>query len=161
MLLTPHGVYSTVYEVRVLTIIARALQIKAWWESNVNVWFPFMYSQKWNCCFQNRITMFCIPLPTLIYLYIHERFMYFQDRSAYSDTEKYVCGPIMNRSQTHNCGNWDGVIRRQLRKRSKMDARHTALVPKTNNVRQYRAGVYKLLINRYIIFYVPEYSADT
>ena len=43
----------------------------------------------------------------------------------------------MNRSQTHNCGNWDGVIQRPLRKRSKMDARHTALVPKTNIVRQH------------------------
>jgi hypothetical protein len=25
------------------------LQMKGWWESNINVWFPFMYSQKWNC----------------------------------------------------------------------------------------------------------------
>ncbi len=26
-----------------------ALQKKGWWESNINVWFPFMYSNKWNC----------------------------------------------------------------------------------------------------------------
>ncbi len=26
-----------------------ALQIKGWWESNINAWFQFMYSQKWNC----------------------------------------------------------------------------------------------------------------
>jgi hypothetical protein len=25
-----------------------ALQMKGRWESNINVWFPFMYSQKWN-----------------------------------------------------------------------------------------------------------------
>jgi len=25
------------------------LQIKGWWESNINVWIPLMYSQKWNC----------------------------------------------------------------------------------------------------------------
>jgi hypothetical protein len=23
--------------------------MKGRWESNINVWFPFMYSQKWNC----------------------------------------------------------------------------------------------------------------
>ncbi len=27
------------------------------------------YSQKWNCYFQNRIIMFCLPVPTLIYLW--------------------------------------------------------------------------------------------
>ncbi len=33
-----------------------ALQMKdRRWESNINVWFPFMYSKKWNCYFQNRI----------------------------------------------------------------------------------------------------------
>ncbi len=26
-----------------------ALQMKGQWESNIKVWFPFMYSQKWNC----------------------------------------------------------------------------------------------------------------
>ncbi len=35
----------------------------------VNVWFPFMYYQKCNCYFQNRIIMFCLPVPTLIYLW--------------------------------------------------------------------------------------------
>ncbi len=44
--------------------------MKGWWESNrKNVWFPFMYSQKWNCYFQNRIIMFCLPVPALIYLW--------------------------------------------------------------------------------------------
>ncbi len=37
--------------------------------SNINVWFPFMYSHKWNCYFQNRIIMFCLPVPPLIYLW--------------------------------------------------------------------------------------------
>jgi hypothetical protein len=88
-----------------------------------------------------------------LHSYICELFIYFQDRSAYSDTEKYVdrSWKYMNRSQTHNCGNWDGVIQRPLRKRSKMDARHTALVPKTNIIRQYRAGVYKLLKIHYLL----------
>jgi hypothetical protein len=26
-----------------------ALQMKGRWESNINVWFQFMFSQKWNC----------------------------------------------------------------------------------------------------------------
>ncbi len=39
------------------------LHMKGWWESNINVWFPFMYSQKWNCYFQYRIIMFCPPVP--------------------------------------------------------------------------------------------------
>ncbi len=30
---------------------------------------PFMYSQKWNCYFQNRIIMFRLPVPTVIYLW--------------------------------------------------------------------------------------------
>ena len=38
-------------------------------KSNINVWFPFMYNQKWNCYFQNRIIMFCLPFPTLIDLW--------------------------------------------------------------------------------------------
>jgi hypothetical protein len=28
-----------------------------------------MYSQKWTCYFQNKIVMFCLPVPTLIYLW--------------------------------------------------------------------------------------------
>ncbi len=44
-----------------------SLQMKDRWESNINVWLPCMYSQKWICYFQNR--MFCLPVPTLIYLW--------------------------------------------------------------------------------------------
>ncbi len=79
--------------------------MKGQWESNINVWFPLMYSQKWNCYFQNKIIMFCLPVPTLIC----ERFIYFQDRSAYSATGKYVywSWEYINCSQTHECGNWD------------------------------------------------------
>ncbi len=46
---------------------------------------PFMYSQKWNCYFQNRIIMFCLPVPT---------FIHFQDRSAYSRCRE-ICGLIL------------------------------------------------------------------
>ncbi len=80
-------------------------------ESNINVWFPFMYSQKWNCAgyIQNIITMFFLPIPTLC-----ERFIYFQDRPVYF-AAKYVevnrSWEYINRSQTHECGNcvWKGI----------------------------------------------------
>ncbi len=39
------------------------------WESTINVWFLFLYSQKWNCYFQHRIIMFFLLVPTLIYLW--------------------------------------------------------------------------------------------
>ncbi len=29
--------------------VTTTLQMKGWWESDINVWFRFMYSQKWNC----------------------------------------------------------------------------------------------------------------
>ncbi len=84
--------------------------MKGQWESNINVWFPFMYSQKGNryFFFQNIIKMFCLPVPTLIYS-ICEKFIYFQDRSVYSTAGKYVdrSWEYINRSQPHECGNWD------------------------------------------------------
>ncbi len=51
------------------------LQMKGRWESNINVWFPFMSSQKWNCAASllpkenYRIIMFCLPIPTLVYIF--------------------------------------------------------------------------------------------
>ncbi len=65
-----------------------------------------MYSQNWNCYFQNRINMFCLPVPTLIYLW---EIYNFQDWCAYSAAGKYVdrSWKYINHSQTHECGNWD------------------------------------------------------
>ncbi len=44
-----------------------------------------------------------------IHSYIFERFIYFQDRAAYSAAGKYVdrSREYINPSQTHKCGNWD------------------------------------------------------
>ncbi len=83
------------------------LQMKGRWQSNINVWFSFMYYHKWNCYFQNRIIMFSLQDPTLIY--ICKRFIYVQDRSAYSAAGKYVdrSWEYINRSQIHECRNWD------------------------------------------------------
>ncbi len=45
-------------------------QIKGQWESNINVWFPFMYSQKGNCYFQKWNYNVLSPSSyTLIYLW--------------------------------------------------------------------------------------------
>jgi hypothetical protein len=79
---------------------------KARWESNINVLFTFMYFQKWNCYFQNRTIMFFLRD---LHSYICERFIYFQVQSAFSATGKYVdrSWEYINRSQSHECGNWD------------------------------------------------------
>ncbi len=64
---------------------------------------PIYVFQKWNCYFQNRIIMFCLPVPTpVIDLYI--------SRIGLDRSWEY-----MNRSQTHECGNWDwgGAIPRK------------------------------------------------
>ncbi len=86
---------------------SHSLQRKGRWESNINVWFPFMYSQKWNCYFQNTDIMFSLSVP--IHSYTCERFTYFQDRSAYSAAGKYGdrSWEYINHPQRHKCGNWD------------------------------------------------------
>ncbi len=63
-----------------------ARQMKGQWESNINVWFPFKYSQKWNCAAslfpkQNYNGL----SPNFLHSHICERFIYFQDG----------CGPIL------------------------------------------------------------------
>jgi hypothetical protein len=42
-------------------------------------------------------------------MWVYERFIYFHDRSAYSSAGKYMdrSWEYLNRSQTHECGNWD------------------------------------------------------
>ena len=85
-----------------------ALQMTGRWKSNINVWFLFMYSQKWNCYFQNRIIMFRLRVPTLIYLWEIYRFsgsvcLFCRRDILYVDLPwEYI-----NCSQTHECGNWD------------------------------------------------------
>ncbi len=78
--------------------------MKGRWESNITVWFPFMYSQKWNCAAslfpKQNYNMVCLPIP--IHSYICERFIYFQDWSVYIAAAKYVdrSWEYINRSQT-------------------------------------------------------------
>ncbi len=72
------------------------LQMKGRWESNINVWIPLMYnvmySQKWNCYFQYRIIMFCLPVTTLTYLW--EIYIFPGSVCLFCCREIRVCGPI-------------------------------------------------------------------
>jgi hypothetical protein len=88
-------------------------QVKGRWESNINVWFPFTYSQKWNCALcslvncKNRILMFCFPIPTLIYLCE----IYIFPGSVCLFCCSQICGTILgiykSLTQTRECSNWD------------------------------------------------------
>jgi hypothetical protein len=66
-----------------------------------------MYSSNETAISKSRIIMFCLSVPALIQ-YICERFVYFQDWSAYSAAGNYVdqSWEYINSSQTHECGNW-------------------------------------------------------
>ncbi len=84
------------------------LQMKGRWESNINV-----YS---HLCIPRNETVTCISKRELyfsvsqfLHSYICKRFIHFLDRSDYSAAGKYVdrFWEYINRSQTHECGNWD------------------------------------------------------
>ncbi len=81
---------------------------RARYESNINVWFPFLYSQKWNSYFQNRIIM---SVSQFLHPCICERFIYCISRiglpiplqeNMWKRSWEYII-----RSQTHKCENWD------------------------------------------------------
>jgi hypothetical protein len=73
-----------------------------------NVWLPFMYSQKWNCeasLFPKQNYRIIYSVSQFLHSYICKKIIYFQDRSVYFAADwswEYI-----NRSQTHECGNWD------------------------------------------------------
>ncbi len=69
------------------------LHKKGHWESNINVNVQSHY-------FQNRIIMFCLPIPNS---YICDRFIYFQDRSVYFAAAKYEEGSWWDWSCTISC----------------------------------------------------------
>jgi hypothetical protein len=81
------------------------LQMKGRWESNINVWFSFMNSQKWNCA----ASLFLKQNYNVQSLHsdICERFIYFPGSVSLFCCSKYVDWSWVynNRSQTHECGN--------------------------------------------------------
>ncbi len=68
---------------------------------NINIWFPFMFPQKWNCYFQIRIILFCLSVPTLIYLW--EIYIFPGSDCLFSCRE--ICGQILGiyKSITDTC----------------------------------------------------------
>ncbi len=84
------------------------LQMKGRWESNINVWFRFMHSQKWNCAvcyFQNRVTMICLPISTFMYLWVIYIFSGSVCIFCCNQKDKPILGYI-NGSQRHECRKW-------------------------------------------------------
>ncbi len=73
------------------TTLCSTLQMKGRWKSYIHVWFPIMDSQKWNCYFQNRIIMFCLPVPMLIYLWE----IYIFPGSVCLFCCREICGPFL------------------------------------------------------------------
>ncbi len=74
------------------------LQMKGRWESNINVWFRFMYSLKFNCAalsFPKQNYNILSPNFTFMYLWAIYIFPQSEDRSW-----EYI-----NRSQIHERGN--------------------------------------------------------
>ncbi len=67
--------------------------------------FPEM--KLWSLLF-SKTELLC-SASRFLYWYICERFIDFQDQSAYSAARKYVdrSWEYINHSQTHECGNWD------------------------------------------------------
>ncbi len=95
---------SVLYNVH-YTYMYHALQMKGRRESNINVWFSLCIPR--NDSVISRTELYCSVSPFLN-SYICEKFINFQDWSAYSVTGKYVdrSWEYINHSQTHECGNW-------------------------------------------------------
>ncbi len=109
-----HIFFSAFFNTASSVALGSTLQMKGRWETNINVWFPFMYSQKWNCAAslfpkQNYNVLSPHSFTHMYCIHIFERFIYFQDRSIYFAAAKYVdwSWEYTNRSQTHECRNWD------------------------------------------------------
>jgi hypothetical protein len=92
------------------------------WESNINVWFPFMYSEKWNCAASLVPKQNCNVLSPNAYTHISVRDLYISriglsmllQPNIWSDL-----GNILIPSQTHEYGNWDwgrAILRKGVHK---------------------------------------------
>ncbi len=76
------------------TIQIHTLERKGRWESNINVWFPIMYSQKWNCYSQNIIIIICLSVPSLVHISVRD-LQYIFPGSVCLFCCREICGPIL------------------------------------------------------------------
>jgi hypothetical protein len=88
------------------------------WPSNVLVMWsrrsanerPFMYSQKWNCTASLFLKQTYNVLSPISYTRISARDLYISRIRLYILLQPNMCDrswEYINRSQTHECGNWD------------------------------------------------------
>ncbi len=80
------------------------------WESNINVWFPFMYSQKWNCAASLFPTQNYNVLSPNSYTQISLRDLYISRIGLLILLQPNMLDrswEYINHSQTYECRNWD------------------------------------------------------
>ena len=74
------------------------------WESNINVWFSFMYFQKWNSApsLFPKHNYNVLPPNSYTHISVRDLHILLQLNMWTDPVILYI-----NRSQTHECGNWD------------------------------------------------------
>ncbi len=82
------------------------LHMKGQWESNINIWCIPRNETVQPRYFQNRIIMLCLPVSPLIYLW---EIYVFPGSVCLLCCSQYVerSWEYINRTQTHECRNWD------------------------------------------------------
>ncbi len=92
-----------------LSHIYCTLQVKGQWKSNINVWFRFMYSQKWDCSVSLFPKQNYNVMAPNFHIHVSVSDLYSQDRSAYFAAAKYAdCSwEYTNRSQIYEYRNWE------------------------------------------------------
>jgi hypothetical protein len=51
-------------------------KMMGWWESNINVWFPFIYSQKWNCAASGFLNVQNVQSANYTLTYVRDLYIY-------------------------------------------------------------------------------------
>ncbi len=107
------------------------LEMKGWWESNINGWFWFMSSQKWNwltSLFPNRIIMFCLSISTFMFLWAIYIFPGLVCLFCCSQIGRPIWDYI-NRSNVHECRNWERGLTVSFMGTHKTDFRYSVAHP--------------------------------
>ncbi len=99
--------------------------MKGRWESNINVFFPFMYSQKWNCAASLFPKHNYNVLSPSSYTHISVRYLNISSIDLSIAAAKYVnwSWEYINRSQTHEGETGTGGPRNSQRRTHKWNFR--------------------------------------